>query len=344
MSEKISINVDLDATGVVRGSHEGAEALGDLEDAAQDISRDGARDLDRLEDSLKRVGRSGRDAGDDLKRGFDKGSQGVEDFKSESQSTLRETAASISSVEDGLDAVQEIAANAFQGFGPVGAGAGLVGALGLGLVTEEIRKQKEASDELRDALTGAYKEAAEEGRNYLTEAQIQAQATVLLFEDRARLQDEANRIGVDSVTLARAYAGSEEDAKLALEAGKRALEERMQVGVEEYGAQQRRLNAGSDEVRLINQVNRGLQEQLTWHRQNQEAAEDVNRMRREGAAQEQEQIQRGRDAEQARYEAMAERYRKPIKQTIEVEVDDRAWREYVPPIKEGRIRAGRAAI
>src|SRR5690349_7362941 len=102
------------------------------------MAKEGAQAGDKLErtfrDLAKDADSAGRKVGTNLDDGFDKAKRGADDFKDEANSSLRETAASISSVEDGLGAVQEIAANAFVGFGPVGAGAGLVAALGFGLL------------------------------------------------------------------------------------------------------------------------------------------------------------------------------------------------------------------
>lgn len=128
-------------------------------DAAEDAGREGAHGVDKLEDSLKdaqrqteRLGKDARDAGDDVKRGMDRAGEGVEEFKSEAASTAREAAASFDgSAESIADAFQETAANAFAGFGPAGAAAGIAMAAGVGVIVEHFTKIKEAADEARES-------------------------------------------------------------------------------------------------------------------------------------------------------------------------------------------------
>jgi polyhydroxyalkanoate synthesis regulator phasin len=235
MAKPIKLDVLANVRGFQAGTDDVADALEKVSDSLDDVVRDGERGTDELERSFAELARDARkhgdDVGDGLGRGFKKAGAGADDFKQEANQSLRETAASISSVEDGLDAVQEIAANAFVGFGPVGAGAGLVGALGLGLVTEELRTQQQESDELRSRLTSAYAAAVEAGRDYLDEAQLIAEVNSLLFDpERAdeyrRLQEEAARIGVDVETYTRAIAGDEESINVALEIGNAKRAER----------------------------------------------------------------------------------------------------------------------
>jgi predicted transcriptional regulator len=150
-----------------------------------------------------------------MDRGFDKAKKGADDFKQESGSTLRETAASISSLEDGLGAVQEVAANAFAGFGPVGAGAGLVAALGFGLLLENLNKQNEATELLKQRFADAYQTAAEEGRAYLDVQQILAEANDLSFnpervEEYNQAVKDAKTLGLEANDVVLARSGDEE--------------------------------------------------------------------------------------------------------------------------------------
>ncbi len=72
--------------------------------------------------------------GKKTKKAAEEGKSGMDDFKQEANQTARESAASFDgSAESIVDVFQEVAANAFQGFGPAGAVAGLAIAAGIGL-------------------------------------------------------------------------------------------------------------------------------------------------------------------------------------------------------------------
>lgn len=137
-------------------------AVEGIGDEFRDAGRDGERALDGIEDSLKDVQRRSKDAFDDIgdsgKRGFGKAEEGVKDLKEEAQQSARETAASFDgSFESIADLAQEIAANAFAGFGPAGAAAGIAAAAGLGVVVDQFNKIDEASEEaLQSAFEFAY--------------------------------------------------------------------------------------------------------------------------------------------------------------------------------------------
>jgi hypothetical protein len=244
MGKPITLDVLANVRDFQKGTDVAGDALDDVADALDDVVRDGDRASERLERSFRDIARAGSkagdDVGDDLRRGFKRAEDGAEEFKDEAQDTMRETAASISSVEDGLDAVQEIAANAFAGFGPAGAAAGLVAATGIGLVTAEIQSQIDKAAEFRDALTSAYKDAVTEGRAYLDEAQIIAAVHDIMFDEDKKSQYEqairdAETLGVTINDVLRAQAGDEEKINLLREAGRQLAEDSLdpkRTGVE----------------------------------------------------------------------------------------------------------------
>lgn len=150
------------SNGLVKPLDEAADAFDDLEKAAQSADLDRELDkaqkatnelddeLDDARDKLKRLGYAARDAGDDSRRGMDRAEEGVKEFGEEANSTAREAAASFNgSAEDILDAFQEVAANAFAGFGPAGAIAGLAIAAGIGIAIGKFQEAAEAAEELR---------------------------------------------------------------------------------------------------------------------------------------------------------------------------------------------------
>ncbi|KQR43434.1 hypothetical protein ASF87_16725 [Microbacterium sp. Leaf161] len=145
--------------GVIKPLEKAEEALEDLADAADDAGRDGSRSIEKLEDALKDAQRESRDlgekmtdAGDKAKRGMKDAEEGVKGFKDEAMQSARETAASFDgSFESIADLGQEVAANAFADFGPLGAAAGIAVAAGAGVMVDSFNKVEEAATEARDS-------------------------------------------------------------------------------------------------------------------------------------------------------------------------------------------------
>lgn len=141
-------------------------AVDKLGDEFKDTGREGERGageaergVDKLEDALKKAQRETKelgdkadDAGDKARRGMERAEEGVKDFKQEAQQSARETAASFDgSFESIAELGQEIAANAFAGFGPAGAAAGIAVAGAGGAMIETFNKVEEAAEEARDS-------------------------------------------------------------------------------------------------------------------------------------------------------------------------------------------------
>jgi hypothetical protein len=150
------------SNGLVDPLEEAADAFDDLEKAANsaDLDKELTKaqkatdklddELDDTRDALKKLGHAARDAGDDTKRSMKGAEDGVKEVGEEAGSTAKEAAASFDgSAESILGAFQEVAANAFAGFGPAGAVAGLAIAAGIGIATQEFEKAQEAAEELR---------------------------------------------------------------------------------------------------------------------------------------------------------------------------------------------------
>lgn len=244
MGKGISISIAADTKDAQRGIQRGLiEPLEDATTALTDLERDGKdagrtlertfsdqqretgqlrKEYDKLGDQIRTSGRRGRDFGDDVQAGTDKAKRGMDEFKDEANSTAREAAASFDgSAESAADAFQEVAANAFAGFGPAGAAAGLAAAIGLGTVLTAITEQQEAADELKARLTDAYIAAAEEGRNYLDVQQI-IEESGLIYKDAERLAkatEDATRLNLDLALVIQAMAGDEEAINAVIAAG-----------------------------------------------------------------------------------------------------------------------------
>lgn len=136
----------------------GREAGDDVARGIESGTKDATGSVDKLERSFREMARAvskdakqaGDDVGDEMRHGTDEASEGVDELGREAGSTARETAASFDgSAESIAGAFQEVAANAFAGFGPAGAAAGLAVAAGLGIITTTLQA---AADEA-NALT-----------------------------------------------------------------------------------------------------------------------------------------------------------------------------------------------
>jgi DNA repair exonuclease SbcCD ATPase subunit len=163
----------------LRGKRQVSDGLGDVADDLADLARDADRAGDRMGDALAdgadeatdavdklrrklddaldaaRTGsrRAGDDIGDNVKRGTDKAGEGLGTLKEESAQTARESAASFSgSFDDIADIGQEIAAQAFQGFGPAGQAAGLLAAAGIGFAINALQQSAEKVNENKQRL------------------------------------------------------------------------------------------------------------------------------------------------------------------------------------------------
>ena len=140
-----------------------------LDEADKDLDTLAKNDsTDKLERSFKDLANeaddSGKKVGTSLKDGFKKAGDASQDFKQEAASTAREATASFDGSAESIgDAFQELAANAFAGFGPAAAIAGGAAAAAFGLATEAITKAKEAADEAKASTYEWAKAAVESG-------------------------------------------------------------------------------------------------------------------------------------------------------------------------------------
>lgn len=213
-----------------------ARAAGDdLEDAMRDAQRDTGqlsdemRELrDRIENaqrSTRDLGDSGKRAGRDYERGLRDAGDGLDEFRDEAGSTAREAAASFDGSAESIgDAFQEVAANAFAGFGPAGAVAGIAAAAGLGVVIAAFQGIDEANQESRQRAADwgqAFIEAGDTALQAATRTQL-AMDIVADPERWQEAQDNAREWGVTTATALAAMTGE----TWALEAAEAALSER----------------------------------------------------------------------------------------------------------------------
>jgi hypothetical protein len=216
-----------------RMGDDGQDATDDLERGMRDAQRrtdDAADEIRKLRDELNKAGRQGKNTGDDIRDGFRRAEDGAEEFKDEANSTAREAAASFDGSAESIgDAFQEIAANAFAGFGPAGALAGLAAAAGIGLAMagfENVQAAQEESQQRAAEWADAYIEA---GSRTLTFDQKAAKVRDIITDpDRYKTAtDNAKLWGVSIDTAVAALAGSESaitDVTTALDAKRVASE------------------------------------------------------------------------------------------------------------------------
>lgn len=235
----INIPITGDAREFIRATGDVEGALDDVADALDDISRETKRGMDKsadsiedmgkefkdterdieragkavedLEDSFRDVAKRAKDLGDDgddagkkIDKGMERAEDGVKEMGDEANSTAKEAAASFDgSAESIADAFQEVAANAFAGFGPAGAIAGLAAAAGIGLamagfdkIAEEEEKRKESVMEWAEA----YKEA---GRN-ITDTVASLAAIESIYGDQEKYDEAVKNAENWQVTLSTA--------------------------------------------------------------------------------------------------------------------------------------------
>lgn len=360
----ISIDILANVRDALKGTGDVEKALSDIESTIDDLERSGetstdrmsrgfrdlARDADASADKLERsykdayrdIGRASKDAGDDMKKGL---GDGLDDVKDEAKQSGREAAASFSGeFDDVTDYVQEVVA---QGLGPAGiAGAALIGAVGA-VATAAIEAWNEKIDAIKDATAQMWQEAAAEGSRFIDQSAIQAEAHRILWDDAYK--DDlaaAERAGIKRSDLAIALATGE--GAVFEDVHRRFMEARDEEAAKTQENYDKYAQGAEGLIRLEGvegqQIGRTLElldEKSRSVDENKKRAEDAQAATNALHEQERSQIQRTRDADQARYEALAaarEKASKPI--VVPIQIDDSAVRRYRPPEIVIRSRLG----
>lgn len=222
MAEGIKISSDLDAKPFLRGAGDMTEALEDVSKELKDTSKDGEISVDKLADSFDELAKQAKEAGnktgDSMRKGFKEAETGAQNFKEEANSTAKEAAASFDgSAESIVDAFQEVAANAFEGFGAAGAIAGLALAAGIGIATAEFQKTEEAAKAAKERIgqlglafieSGADVAQVEAFQEALKGIVTNADDASAKIDDLRKFADKYAQTGVKVEELAMAYAGN----------------------------------------------------------------------------------------------------------------------------------------
>jgi hypothetical protein len=144
----------------VKKASKASDKLGDdIGDSVKKGAKEGEQATEKLERSFKELADSaaktdpGKDLGTSVKKGTDDAKEGLGEFKDEANSTAREAAASFDGSAESIgDAFQEVAANAFAGFGPAGAAAGLLIAASLGTVFAKLQEGSENTEAFKEKV------------------------------------------------------------------------------------------------------------------------------------------------------------------------------------------------
>jgi len=159
---------DLDDLGTAaRSAGDDLDRLGragdDLDQVARDARKAGAGVDDlgddatsaakRVDGAMDKIAAASKRSAADVDKSMDKASKGLDEFKDEAAGTSREAAASFSgSFDDVASTVQEVAANAFSGFGALGMAGGIAAAAGIGFLVTSITEAREKVKELAAGL------------------------------------------------------------------------------------------------------------------------------------------------------------------------------------------------
>lgn len=195
------------------GIDSAAKSMRDYADDSRDSARRIAKAFDDISDASKKSSKKIDGDLDDAKKGLD-------DFKEEAHGSGREAAASFGGGFDDITSfVQETAANAFAGFGPIGAAAGVAAALGIGVITKVFQDSKARAEEAKQEISG-WVDAFVEGQGKIREATIATKLNEIFGDpDRyKKISTDAREAGVSVELYGRALAG---DADAAREVTKR---------------------------------------------------------------------------------------------------------------------------
>jgi hypothetical protein len=222
---------DKSAGKVEDSAKDAAKSLDKTGDAADDLERKMKDAFDGVSDAARK---SGKDVGDSTKKGFKEAEGGLKDFREESNSTAKESAASFDgSAESILDSFQEVAANAFAGFGPAGAAAGLAVAVGMGIAISAMQDTAEKATEAKQKavdMVDSIKEAGGDlanmdladkiiswGREVIEDNWITfwADESSTNFQEIAK---HAKTMGINVSDAIRGASGSAEDSRRILDA------------------------------------------------------------------------------------------------------------------------------
>lgn len=225
-ADGISIKLNGDEKGFVQSVKKGEEALEDLQKGLDDVADEGVDAVDKLEEKFSDTIKTAKELGDasesslrKVKRGSDDAGDGVKNLKDEANSTAKEAAASFDgSAESIVDAFQEVAAQAFEGFGPAGAIAGLAAAAGIGMAMSafaDFEEQQKKNAERAAELGEQFIESGHTGEDAIQAIVDRLKEMATTTEEGAdklsAIERASKKIDEQFRDLATAYAGGSDD-------------------------------------------------------------------------------------------------------------------------------------
>lgn len=272
----LSIDIAANTSAAQRGIKDLSKTLDGVADSLDDVAADAARDGDRVERSFRDMVKAAQDAGRENGRAFSKSSQALEDVERQAKRTERAVddigdgghksfgkmgeaaeevtqemgqnlGEAVSSIRGDLTDLGQVGqdtlgglAATLAGSGPAGiAGAAALaaGAVGLGLVTAEMEKQKEQAEALRTRMVTAYGDAAQAGLDYLDVATIIADTQDLInnperAEEYQKVLETQKITGIDLSTIYKANAGDLDALRIVQDQMNAARHEAAEAGEE----------------------------------------------------------------------------------------------------------------
>ena len=270
MAKGISINFLADVRDFLKGTKNVEDQLDDVADSLDVVAKEGEQSTEKLEGSFRELARaakkSGDDIGDGMKGGFKKAEDGAQEFKDEANSTAKEAAASFDgSAESIVDAFQEVAANAFAGFGPAGAIAGLALAAGIGIATAEFTKSQEQAQKTKERIQELSTAFIETGSDTASlESFLQSLKDIVTESEDARksfkdIQKEAKELGLDANALATAYAGGTDAIDGQIDAIEKLIKQESKQFQQSEDGQSSRSQAGLEHITQLQETQKELQ-------------------------------------------------------------------------------------
>lgn len=264
---------------VARDSRTAADKMGsEFKSAGKNVEASNERverSFKELADIAKRETRqAGDDIGKNVKRGTDQANEGVKEIGREAASTAKESAASFDGSADSIaDAFQEVAANAFAGFGPAGLIAGLAAAAGIGIIsnalqsgTAEGEKLKETVSELTAELIDAGKEGGPSLDYMVNKLKELAGVTEDSETSLSDLADAADKAGLPFDKIARAYVGNSKALKDLIRANEehaaslRDEANALNAGIDDYSTKYSKIE---NQAKATEELNNTLRTNLT---------------------------------------------------------------------------------
>lgn len=255
----IDVKISADTREFESNVKDAAEALEKIADNLDDVGK-GAKDVDKVEKSISDLNTEAMQSEDKLGRTFGKGFKsktkeaegGLKDLKEEAGQTARETAQSFDgSTESIIGMFQEVAAQAFGGFGPAGQAAGIAAAVGIGLAVSVIQQAEQAAAESRKRVGELANELIDVGgvgKRDLAVVSENLQKIYTSADDAAKsleeVQKQSDAVGVSTAKMARAYAGDEDALKDVIKATEQAITKERELADAATGTGKR--NAASD--------------------------------------------------------------------------------------------------